>query len=256
MDGTPKKKEEQLCLDTCFLVSPPHTLEPLVRTLLRTLLPIKTHWKRPSRNPSYAMNLGLGGSQPHSRGEFQEKLWERFWGLSRISSGKSQPFLEGLLRNLGGSEANFWEVCFGRIPSTSKKSRPPPETSARTPPNFREVPPGVSSHEAGWKIILIFWVLSSGFLRFFSRFSVQFDKETAPKCGRELPDLQAEKKVQNPVTSLAVMVFGPEVNAPHLVHLSLLWFRHCLMGSLFMGRFRKWIMDVQALATQMSQTTC
>ena len=29
--------------------------------------------------------IGLGGSQPYSRGEFQEPLWERFRGLSRIS---------------------------------------------------------------------------------------------------------------------------------------------------------------------------
>ena len=43
-----------------------------------------------------------------------------------------EPLLEGLLRSLGGSEANFLEVCFGRIPcgnfytkATSKKSRPP-----------------------------------------------------------------------------------------------------------------------------------
>ena len=28
--------------------------------------------------------IGLGGSQPYSPGEFQETLWERFWGLSGI----------------------------------------------------------------------------------------------------------------------------------------------------------------------------
>ena len=36
--------------------------------------------------------IGFGGPQSYSRGEFQEKLWERFRGLSGISSGKSQPY--------------------------------------------------------------------------------------------------------------------------------------------------------------------
>ena len=39
--------------------------------------------------------IGFGGSQPYSRGEFQETLWERFRGLSGIfgiSSRKSQPY--------------------------------------------------------------------------------------------------------------------------------------------------------------------
>ena len=46
-----------------------------------------------------------------------------------------EPLLEGLLRSLGGSEASFFEVCFGRIPYgnfhtkvTSKKSERRPET--------------------------------------------------------------------------------------------------------------------------------
>ena len=64
-----------------------------------------------------------------------------------------EPLLEGLLRSLGGSEADFLEVCFGRIaygnsPTPGQLLRslgPLLETSARTPPpprNFREVPPG------------------------------------------------------------------------------------------------------------------
>ena len=39
--------------------------------------------------------IGFWGSQPYSRGEFQETLWERFRGFpefSGISSGKCQPY--------------------------------------------------------------------------------------------------------------------------------------------------------------------
>ena len=73
-----------------------------------------------------------------------------------------EPLLEGLLRSLGGSEANFLEVCFGRLPSgnfhtkvTSKKSRPPSGNFRPNPPrNFLRSPSrSFSSHEAGWKII-------------------------------------------------------------------------------------------------------
>ena len=67
------------------------------------------------------------------------------------------PLLEGLLRSLGGSEANFLELCFGRFPygnfhtkATSKKFRPPSG-------NFRPNPPRTSEkslHElfqsGGW----------------------------------------------------------------------------------------------------------
>ena len=55
-----------------------------------------------------------------------------------------EPLLEGLLRSLGGSEANFLEVCFGRtlygnvhIKATSGKSRPPSDnvrSSEKSPP--------------------------------------------------------------------------------------------------------------------------
>ena len=42
---------------------------------------------------SNALNyIGFGASQPYSWGKFQETLWERFRGLSGISSGKSQPY--------------------------------------------------------------------------------------------------------------------------------------------------------------------
>ena len=72
-------------------------------------------------------------------------------GCHRRSSAKGVRSLFFRFRDPpGGSEANFLEFCFGRIPSgnfhakaTSKKSRPPsgnfrPNTP---PPNFREVPP-------------------------------------------------------------------------------------------------------------------
>ena len=76
--------------------------------------------------------------------------WNRFW----------RDFLEV------GSEANFLEVCFGRIPSgnfrtkaTSKKSRPPSGNSRPNPPPLLPRSPSrsFSSHEAGWKIILLFF---------------------------------------------------------------------------------------------------
>ena len=60
--------------------------------------PLRNHfWKKgvPSRTgverilemlwkPQMPLIIGLGGSQPYSRGEFQEALWERFRGLSGI----------------------------------------------------------------------------------------------------------------------------------------------------------------------------
>ena len=42
----------------------------------------------------------------------------------------------------------------------------------------------------------------------FSRLSVQFSQDIAPKCGQILPDFRVEKKAWNPVTSLVVMVFS------------------------------------------------
>ena len=63
-----------------------------------------------------------------------------------------EPLLKGLLRSLGGSEANFLELCFGwflygnfHTKATSKKFRPPSgnfRPNTPPPPNFREVPPG------------------------------------------------------------------------------------------------------------------
>ena len=74
-----------------------------------------------------------------------------------------EPLLEGLLRSLGGSEANFLEVCFGRIPSgnlhtkaTCKKSRPPSGNFRPNPPELPRSPSrSFSSHKAGWKILLL-----------------------------------------------------------------------------------------------------
>ena len=73
-----------------------------------------------------------------------------------------EPLLEGLLRSSGGSEANFLEVCFGRIPSgnfhteaTSKKSGPPSGNFRQNPPELPRSPSrSFSSHEAGRKAIL------------------------------------------------------------------------------------------------------
>ena len=73
-----------------------------------------------------------------------------------------EPLLKGLLRSLGGSEVNFLEVCFGRIPSgnihtkaTSKKSRPPSGKFRPNPPELPRSPSrSFSCHEADWKIIL------------------------------------------------------------------------------------------------------
>ena len=48
---------------------------------------LETLWK-----PQMPCFIGLGGSLPYSRREFQKTLWERFRGLSGISSGKSQPY--------------------------------------------------------------------------------------------------------------------------------------------------------------------
>ena len=73
-----------------------------------------------------------------------------------------EPLLEGLLRSSGGSEANFLEVCFGRLPSgnfhtktTSKKSGPPSGNVRLNPPELPRSPSrSFSSHEAGWKTVL------------------------------------------------------------------------------------------------------
>ena len=40
---------------------------------------LESLWK-----PQMPWIIGLGASQPYSRGKFQETLWERFWGLSGI----------------------------------------------------------------------------------------------------------------------------------------------------------------------------
>ena len=70
-----------------------------------------------------------------------------------------EPLLEGLLRSLGGYEANFLEVCFGRIlygnfHTKATSLGPLPETSARIPPRTSEKSiQELSSHEAGSKTL-------------------------------------------------------------------------------------------------------
>ena len=72
------------------------------------------------------------------------------------------PLLEGLLRSLGGSEANFLELCSGRLPygnfhtkATSKKFRPPSGNFRPNPPELPRSPSrSGSSQEAGRKIVL------------------------------------------------------------------------------------------------------
>ena len=75
-----------------------------------------------------------------------------------------EPLLEGLLRSLGGSEANFLEVYFGRnscgifhTKATSKKSRPPSGNFRQNPPPETPRSPSrsFSRREAGWKIVLV-----------------------------------------------------------------------------------------------------
>ena len=73
-----------------------------------------------------------------------------------------EPLLEGLLRSLGGSEANFLELCFGRFPygnfhtkATSKKFRPPSGNFRPNPPELPRSPSmSFSSREAGWRTVL------------------------------------------------------------------------------------------------------
>ena len=77
-------------------------------------------------------------------------------GLRQASAWK--PLLEGLLGSWGGggSEANFLEVCFGRIPcenfytkATSKKSRPP-SGNFRPNPRTSETSPQELFQWGGW----------------------------------------------------------------------------------------------------------
>ena len=78
-----------------------------------------------------------------------------------------EPLLKRLLRSLGGSEANFLEVCFGRIPSgnfhtkaTSKKSGPPSGNFRPNPPELPRSPIRELFQSRGWLEDLIH--LSSG----------------------------------------------------------------------------------------------
>ena len=70
--------------------------EPLLKkeaspAVLRGERILEMLWK-----PQMPWIIGFGASQPYSRGEFQETLWEPFRGsfrnFSGISSGKSQPY--------------------------------------------------------------------------------------------------------------------------------------------------------------------
>ena len=61
----------------------------------------------------------------------------------------SLVWFAGATPDLGGSEASFLELCFGRFCMEMSTPRqllrslgPLLETFVRTPPNFREVPPG------------------------------------------------------------------------------------------------------------------
>ena len=71
---------------------------------------------------------------------------------------------EGPLRSLGGSEANFLELCFGWFPygnfhtkATSKNFRPPSGNFRPNPPELPRSPSrSGSSEEAGRKIVLVF----------------------------------------------------------------------------------------------------
>ena len=73
-----------------------------------------------------------------------------------------EPLLEGLLRSLGGSEANFLELCFGRFlygnfhtKATSKKFRPPSGNFRLKPSELPRSPSmSFSSREAGWRTVL------------------------------------------------------------------------------------------------------
>ena len=74
-----------------------------------------------------------------------------------------EPLLERLLRSLGGSVANFLELCLGRIPygnfhtkATSKKSRPPSGSFRPNPPELpRSLSRSFSRRKAGWKTVLV-----------------------------------------------------------------------------------------------------
>ena len=65
---------------------------------------------------------------------------------------------------------------------------------------------GQKSAISGRRVHWIFLNFLQWIFAFFSRFSVQLSYGNGPKKWRKLPDFRAEKKAQNPVTSLAVMV--------------------------------------------------
>ena len=66
---------------------------------------LETLWK-----PQMPWIIGLGASQPYSRGKFQETLWERFRGLS----GKFPEFLPESPSRTGGM-AQTWTYPLTRM---------------------------------------------------------------------------------------------------------------------------------------------
>ena len=86
----------------------------------------------------------------------------RYTQDSSATSFRMEPLLEGLLRSLGGSEANFLELCFGRFRcgkfhtrATSKKFRPPSGNFRPNPPELPRRPSrSFSSRGTGWRTLL------------------------------------------------------------------------------------------------------
>ena len=107
-----------------------------------------------------------------------------------MTSFSMEPLLEGLLRSLGGSEANFLEVCFGTIPcgnfhtKATSKSRPPSGNFRPNPPELPRSPSrSFSSREAGRKIVL-FKVILAAIWRRVSGFALQTPRFIGVIAGR------------------------------------------------------------------------
>ena len=136
--------------------------------LYSTFFNLLRHWGREwGKSKS---GLSNGGLRPLSATRTQSSaivhiLWLFGPFCNKTVLGPASPwnrFWRDFLEVWGGSEANFLEVCFGRIPSgnlhtkaASKKSRPPSGNFCPNPPELPRSPSrSFSSHEAGWKIIL------------------------------------------------------------------------------------------------------
>ena len=104
-----------------------------------------------------------------------------------------EPLLEGLLRSLGGSEANFLELCFGRFPcgnfhtkATSKKFRPPSGNFRPNPPELPRSPSrSFSSRETGFGELSYFYLadVSDIFYFFFCFGGGEREEEFEAKMG-------------------------------------------------------------------------